>query len=64
MEILLAQYLPLIIKYAIIPTVASIVRAQPTITDEEIHLKLPADLQALATLNQSFLDSIRTQAGR
>ncbi len=56
--------LPLIIKYIIIPEVANVVRANPTITDAEILAKLPADVQVLATSNQAFLDAIRTQAGK
>jgi hypothetical protein len=56
--------LPILIKYVVIPEVANLVRKDPTITDADIIAKLPADIQALVTGNQAFLDSIRTQAGR
>jgi hypothetical protein len=64
MELLIAQYLPLLIKYALVPAIAAVTRANPTITDAEIIAKLPADLQILASGNQGYLDSIRAQAGR
>ena len=60
----LETLLPILIKYVVIPEVAKVVRGQPTITDEEILAKLPADVAALAASNQAFLDSIRTVAGR
>lgn len=61
---MLELLLPMLIKYVIIPEVANVVRANPTITDAEILAKLPADVQALCTANQSFLDSIRVAAGK
>ena len=64
MELVIAQYLPLLIRYALVPAIAAITRANPTMTDAEIIAKLPADLQMLTLSNQSFLDSIRVQAGR
>lgn len=60
----LAQLFALIVKYVVIPEVANVVRANPTITDAEILAKLPADVAALVTSDQTFLDSIRTQAGK
>ena len=60
----LEMLLPLLVKYIIIPEVANVVRAQPTITDADILAKLPLDVQALVTSNQAFLDAIRTQAGK
>ena len=56
--------LPLLLKYIIIPEVANVVRANPTLTNDQIAAKLPADVQALCASNQPFLDSIRTAAGR
>lgn len=55
--------LPILIKYVIIPEVSRLVRANPTIDDAGILAKLPIDIQALVTVNQSFLDTIRVQAG-
>jgi len=60
----LETLLPILIKYVVIPEVAKIVRAEPTIDDAGILAKLPVDVAALATSNQAFLDSIRTSAGR
>lgn len=60
----LETLLPILIKYVIIPEVAKVVRANPTLDDAGIIAKLPDDIQGLATSNQAFLDSIRTQAGR
>ena len=60
----LETLLPILIRYVLIPEISKVVRAQPTITDEEILAKLPADVAVLATSNQAFLDSIRTSAGR
>lgn len=64
MELLIAQYLPLIIKYGIAPAIIALTKANPTLDDAGILAKLPADLLALVTPNQAFLDSIRAQAGR
>lgn len=60
----LENLIALVVKYAIIPEVANVVRANPAITDADILAKLPADIQALVSSNQTFLDSIRTQAGK
>jgi hypothetical protein len=56
--------LPLLIRYIVIPEVARLLRGNPQITDAEILTQLPADVRALVTSNQAFLDSIRAQAGR
>lgn len=58
------QLIPLLIKYILIPQVAAIARANPTLDDAGILAKLPADVQALTTSNQAFLDAIRAQAGK
>ncbi len=60
----LETLLPILIKYVIIPEVAKIVKADPSLDDAGILAKLPSDIQALTASNQAFLDSIRTQAGR
>lgn len=60
----LENLIALVVKYALIPEVANVVRANPTITDADILAKLPADIQALVASNQTFLDSIRVQAGK
>jgi hypothetical protein len=56
--------LPILIKYVLIPEIARIVKADPSLDDAGILAKLPADIQVLTTSNQSFLDAIRSQAGR
>lgn len=61
---LLAQLLPVLITRVLVPEIARIARADPQLDDAGIIAKLPADLQGLVVPNQSFLDSIRTQAGR
>lgn len=58
----LETLIPILLKYVIIPEVAKVVRGNPTLTDDQILAKLPADLQALVTGNQAFLNSIRGQA--
>lgn len=55
--------IPILLKYVIIPEVAKVVRGNPAITDAEILQKLPADLLALTSSNQAFLNSVRAQAG-
>lgn len=64
MEALLMQLLPLVFSKIIIPEVARVVRANPTITDDQIIAALPEALQALCGKNQTVLDSIRTAAGK
>lgn len=61
---MLETWLPVLIKYVLIPEIAKIVRAEPTLDDAGILAKLPADVLAIAQSNQTFLDSIRTAAGR
>lgn len=56
--------LPLLIKYIVVPEVSKLVKGNPAITDAEILAQLPADVQALTTTNQAFLDSIRAQVGK
>lgn len=61
---MLETLIPLIIKYVVVPEVARLVRGNPTITDAQILEQLPADVAALTTSNQAFLDAIRVQAGK
>lgn len=61
---MLETWLPVLIKYVLIPEIAKIARADPTLDDAGILAKLPADVAALTQSNQAFLDSIRAQAGR
>jgi hypothetical protein len=61
---MLETLLPILIKYVLIPEIARVVKSDPTLDDAGILAKLPADIQALTTANQSFLDAIRAQAGR
>lgn len=61
---LLATLLPILISKVLVPEIARIARADPTLDDAGIIAKLPLDLKALITGNQTFLDAIRTQAGR
>lgn len=56
--------LPLLVRYILIPEIANVVRATPTITDADILAKLPLDVQALVSSNQTFLDAIRAKAGK
>lgn len=60
----LETLLPVLIRYVLIPEIARVVRGNPQITDEQILAQLPADVSALATGNQEFLDTLRAQAGK
>jgi hypothetical protein len=60
----LETLLPVLIRYVLIPEIARVVRGNPQLTDEQILAQLPADVGALATSNQAFLDGIRAAAGK
>lgn len=60
----LEALLPVLIKYVLIPEIGKVFAANPGITNEEMYAKLPADIRGLAGENQSFLNQIRTEAGR
>lgn len=64
MDPAILNLIQLAIRYAVIPEVARLVRGTPAITDAQILQQLPADVQALVTSDQAFLDSIRTAAGK
>jgi hypothetical protein len=64
MDPVTANLIQIAIRYAVIPELAKIFKSNPDMTPEEAIAKLPADIRSLAGENQSFLDSIRTQAGR